>query len=124
MNEVARTVRAYAEVKRQHNPEVKQPRDVRSKDVIAHVTDLQKTMHAQHRQHGNAADDEKVLPVEDTADEGKSEEKRQYQFEVFAFLGIRLPKVHEKPQVRDREDPQSQAFVAQNLQDDCAVFLV
>lgn len=121
---IARAIGAYAEVKRQHDPEIKQPRNIRSKHMLAHVTDLQETMHAQYRQYGNAANDEKILPIEDTADKGKSKEKRKHKLEVFAFLGIRLPKVQEKPQMRDGEYPQSQAFVAQNFQDIFAPFLV
>ena len=104
MNEVAHTVRAYAEVKRQHNPAVKQSRDVWSENVVAHVTDLQKTMHGQYRQHGNAANNEKIFPVKDTADEGESKEKRKSELEVLTLLGVRLPKVQKKPQVRDGKD--------------------
>ena len=116
MNEVACTVRAYAEVKRQHNPKVKQPRDVRSKDVVAHVADLQETMRGQYRQHGNTANDEEILPVKDATDEGEAEEQGKHKLEIFAFLGIRLPKVQEKPQMRNGKNQQSKAFVAQNFQ--------
>ena len=79
MDEIARTVRAYAEVKRHHNPKVKQPRDVRSKDVVAHVADLQETMHGQYRQHGDTANDEEILPVKDATDEGEAEEQGKHK---------------------------------------------
>ena len=116
MNEVACTVRAYAEIKRQHNPEVEQSRNVWSEDMVAHVADLQETMRGQYRQHGNTANDKEILPVKDATDEGEAEEKRQHKLEIFAFLGIRLPEVQEKPQMRNGKNQQSKAFVAQNFQ--------
>ncbi len=124
IDEIACTVRAYAKVKRQHNPKVKQPRDVRSKDVVVHVADLQETMHGQYRQHGDTANDEEILPVKDATDEGEAEEQGKHKLEIFAFLGIRLPEVQEKPQMRNGKNQQSKAFVAQNFQGCFAVFFV
>ena len=92
--------------------------------MVAHVADLQETMRGQYRQHGNTANDKEILPVKDATDEGEAEEKRQHKLEIFAFLGIRLPEVQEKPQMRNGKNQQSKAFVAQNFQGCFAVFFV